>query len=347
MLVDVSNLVLMVLLAAMIAGGISYSYGRRKGVEAIIAQPNLVYASLPDVTLLGRYRIRKQLDEEITRTLNDCLVSRGFFARSLPNIVRVTRVLEPSNAAKKRDHFEKLRLMRDGFPDELTLRLSKSADGEEFLDVEATCLPIMYSKLAQGVQFMFPRSSIEDAQRYCGDFIEETMRILNAEILIKPYTAASIHQVHQFEFIYNTPNQNKINDKAHELIVDSSKQILLTGWVDREFIGELENAKARGVGLRLITKSPESSDKTIKEDFERLLQTFGKDNVRLNSRAHDRFLVCDNACILGSLYFTQSSKTRYESAIYTDDQNVVNGLTSQFERIWNDKNSKNLSGKAD
>jgi sugar-specific transcriptional regulator TrmB len=320
-----------------------YNYGKRKGGEEILRQPNLVYASLPDVTLLGRYRIRKQPDEEITKTLNDCLRLRGFVARSLPNIVKVTRVLEPPNAAKKKDHFEKLRLMRDGFPDELTLRLSKSADGEEFLDVEATCLPIMYSKLAQGVQFMFPKPSVEDAQRYCGDFIEETMRILNAEILIKPHTAASILQVHHFEFIYNTPNQNEINDKAHELIVDSSKQIMLTGWVDREFIGELESAKARGVTVKVITKSPEASDKTIKEDFKRLLQAFGKDKVRLNPRAHDRFLVCDDACILGSLYFTQSSKTRYESAIYTDDENIVNGLTSHFERIWNDKNSKNVS----
>jgi hypothetical protein len=81
---------------------LSYNYGKRKGGEEIVRQPNLVYVSLPDVTLLGRYRIRKQPDEEITRTLNCCLVSMGFLAHSLPNIVRVRRVLEPPNASSKK-----------------------------------------------------------------------------------------------------------------------------------------------------------------------------------------------------------------------------------------------------
>jgi sugar-specific transcriptional regulator TrmB len=264
----------------------------------------------------------------------------------MPNFVRIERVLEPSAAAKKKNHFEKLMLTRDGFPDELTMRLSKSAYDEEFLDVEVRCLPVMYSKLAQGVQFIFPKSSKEDAQRYCEDFIENTMCMLGAETLIKPHVAASVSQIHHYDFMYNTPNQNSINDKAHDMINGCSKQILLIGWIDREFIGEFENAKTRGVSIRVITKSPEGSDKTIREDFERLL-TFGKDNVKLNSRAHDRFLICDDACILGSPYFTQSSKTRYESAIHTDDENVVKGLVSHFERIWNDKSSKSLSGKAD
>ena len=318
---------------------IVFYYGKSKGVLEAYKRPDIFYPSVLDITVIGRYRIREQSTHEIVEKIEKLANTYGFTVLAFPNVIKVQRIIEPPEAKKKKNIFEKLELLRNGYPEELTLFLSKSTK-KGFLEVEAKCLPVMYRKMAQGIQYAFPKSSVEDAQIFCKEFIESIMRVLDAEVLMKPCAESSIRPIVSYEFLYNTPSQDNINVKAHELIASSMKQILIAGWVDREFIGDLENAQNRGVNVKIITKSPEGSDRTIREDFKRLIKTFGKENVRLNPRFHDRFLICDNRCIIGSMYYTSSSKTRFESAIYTEDEKIVNALLSHFERIWNDKDSK-------
>jgi len=326
------------LLTGLIIAIILYLYGKEKGMSEALKNPTLIYPNIPDITIVGKYRIPNQTPEQIVTGLNKWLLFSGYGHAVFPNVVRLIRIAEPEEARKKKKALEKLQFLRDGVPEELTLFLSPSSE-ENSLDVEARCVPVMYTKMGQYVQFLFPRSSVDDARRLCTEFMTSTMHILQAKILRGPEAESSICPVGHFDFLYNTPTENNVNKRAHELIGSAAKSILLTGWIDREFIGDIENARNRGINIRIITKSPEGSDKIVREDFKRLLEVVGKNNIKLNSRCHDRFLVCEHKCIVGSMYYVDASKTRFESAIYTDDTNILEKLIEHFERIWKDSSS--------
>jgi hypothetical protein len=336
---DLGLIVILVILIILALILISLYYGIRMGVQQTLSQPNMMHPSLPEVTILGKYIIPLQTTEEIVKKLRDWLAMKGYLAVSFPNIVEINLVRTPPQAAKKKDYFDKLRLTRDGVPASITLNISHYDPDPNFLELEATCLPVMHNKLGQMVQFAFPESSVKDAQRQCKDFMASTMSILEAKVLVAPYVEYISAQEPKVEFIANIPSQCDINKKAHELIANAKTRILLTGWIDREFLGDIEDARVRGVEVKVVTRSTEGSDKTVREDFKRLLTILGK-NVRINSRLHDRFLLCDNECILGSIYYVGASKTRFESAVYTDAENVISQLEKHFLEIWNDVDSK-------
>jgi hypothetical protein len=155
-----------------------------------------------------------------------------------------------------------------------------------------------------------------------------------------PYIESRTNAIRKTDFLFNTPSESNINKKAHELMANSKIRIQLVGWIDRGFLGDLSNAKSRGVEIKVITKSADASDKIVKDDFARLLKNFDKNSIRINPRFHDRFLVCDNTAIIDSMYFVDASKTRYESDVFTDDENVISELINHFKRIWDDANAK-------
>lgn len=336
---DVTILVLGILIGAIFVI-VSYIYGKSKGSEETLKRPDIEYPSLHDVTVLGKYSIPNQTNEQIIQVLSNWLTLEGYTASSFPNLIEIWHVRTPPQAQKKKNYFDRLALTRDGVPAKLTLNMHSSISGASTIEIDTICLPIMFNKLGQLTQQAFPKSSVEDAQRQCKDFTTNALCILNAEVLVSPYVESKPAVSKNMEFLYNTPSQGNINKKAHELIRNSRSTINLAGWVDREFLGDLESAKARGIEVKVITKSTEASDKIVKDDFGRLLKVFGKENIRINSRFHDRFLICDGNVIIGSIYYVDASKTRYESAICTDERDTVDGLISHFKRIWEDANSK-------
>jgi hypothetical protein len=341
-LADVVNalIITFAILIGLIAVIISYIFGKFRGSQDALRRPEYTSPSLRDVTILGKYRMPLQTNEQIIKSVWKWLNVDGYSINGSPNLIEILRIRFPTQAEKKKDYFDKLRLTRDGVPAQLTMNIHSSTTENSMIEISTICLPIMYDKLGQGVQYSFPKASVDDAQRRCKDFTANIMCILNAEVLVAPYVESSTSAMKNLELLINTPSQNNINKKAHELIAGSKIKIRLVGWIDREFLGDLESAKARGIDIKVITKSADSSDKIIKDDFGRLLKIFGKDSVRINSRFHDRFLICDNSSIIGSMYFVDASKTRYESDTLTNDETVINGLLDHFNAIWKDTNSK-------
>jgi hypothetical protein len=339
---DIALIIIGFILVILLSVLLSISYGEGKGVQKTLSLPNMRRPSLPEVTILGKYLIPLQSTEQMVNTLRDWLMSNGYLPFGYPNVVKIYRVKVPPQAAKAKSYFDKLRLTRDGLPAEMTLNIRPYDPDPNFSEVEATCLPVMHNKLGQEVQFLFPESSVKDAQRRCKDFMADTMCVLGAKVLAAPYIEDISAQKPKLEFFANILTQSDINKKAHELMAKAKTRIHLTGWIDREFLGDIEDARTRGVEVRVVTKSPEASDKTVREDFKRLSDIFGK-NVKINSRVHDRFLLCDKDCIIGSIYYVGASKTRFESAVYTDAENVVNEMEEHFSKIWNDVDSKTLT----
>jgi len=319
---------------------IFYYIGKHQGEKQAYKRPDMCYPRIPEVTIIGKYRIPKQSTDQIAKNLSQWLIYEGYGCRVYPNIVQIIHATWPPQATRKKSFFEKLEVTRDGVPFSLDLLTYPSNEQGEVLEVSARCLPMLHAKLGTQVQFAFPKSSVEDAQRLCKDFMEMTMRVLNAEVVTEPYVESSLVPLKHLEFLYNTPSESNIIPKAHELMANSRKQILVAGWIDREFLGDLENATKRGIKVRVLTKSTEGSDQMVRVDFKGLLAKIGKENVKLNSNFHDRFLICDNQCILGSMYYTGSGKTRYESAVYTDDESILSNLLVHFERIWTENMSK-------
>jgi len=338
-----SGTVIIIVLEAVLVGIIvaiaSFLYGKWKGSQQALKKPNIVYPNIHEITVLGKYSIPNQSTEKIGDSLTNWANREGYSLRSFPNVIEILNVTIPPQASKKKNYFDRLALTRDGVPQQLTLNLYPSTSGTT-IEVDTICLPVMYNKLGQLIQQAFPKSSVEDAQRQCKDFTTNAMCILKAEVLTTPDIESAIVVPRITEFLYNTPVQNNINKKAHELIANAKSRVFLTGWVDREFLGEFEKAKLKGLAIRIITKNPDSSDRLIKDDYERLLKIFGRESIRINSRFHDRFLICDNSVIIGSMYYVDASKTRYESVVITTEENIVNGLVNHFQQIWDDVSSK-------
>jgi hypothetical protein len=335
----VSLIVATGLLSFSISGLCFFQYGRRKGALTALQTPELTHPSMSDITIIGKYTIPKMTTEKIAQLLKGPLASRGYSVNYLPNVLQIDNQMEPDEAKKKKNYFDKLHYYRNGYPNEMSIKIIATSDDSTFNEVEAICLPIMSRKMGQGYSFGFPKAHVEDAQRLCKDLMAQTMCILNAKVLVEPHIESSAKEPPTTEALYNTLTLDNINKKAHGILADAKMQIRLAGWVDREFLGDLEAANARGIDIRIVTKNADASDKLVKDDFGRLIKIFDK-SVRVNSRFHDRFLICDNKVIIGSIYFVYASKTRYESAIFSEDQNIVNALKRQFDQIWEDPNSK-------
>jgi len=321
---------------------VSYYFGFSKGEKSLRARSDLIRPSLKDVTIRGKYQIEKTSIKEISEKIQNYFLSYPslIFAvgRTGENCLLIRRVISMEKGKK---YFKRLLEMRDGIPAEMYLFFSKEDDS---ILIDAVSRPVMYYKITQQVKLDYEFSSIEEAQEECKIFMNQILKgVLGAEIKEQPQPESHMKAFEEIELLYNTPSENKINKKVHELILDAKRRILIAGWIDREFLGDLEKIKSKrkNIEIRVITKDPSgAADKTVKLDFKRLINTIEPKNVRINSRFHDRFVISDHKCIIGSMYFTSASKIRYESTVYTNIRNIIDELEVHFERIWNDIESK-------
>ena len=79
-------------------------------------RPDIFYPSVLDITVIGRYRIREQSTDEIVEKIEKLANTYGFAVRAFPNVIKVIRIIEPPEAKKKKNIFEKLELLRNDIP---------------------------------------------------------------------------------------------------------------------------------------------------------------------------------------------------------------------------------------
>jgi hypothetical protein len=330
---DLADSILIGLLLIIVAM-LMYNIGVSKGEKSLRARSDLIRPSLKDIQIEGSFEVKKGDLNDIVKMINkeEYITSNFFNILKQGNriILQSTRIINHG-----KDYLKRLGEIRPGIPHELVL-FFKEKDDEHFL-IETLCRPIMYYQISQSVQFDFLQTNVEDAQAQCIQFTKEIMNSLNAKIIKYPATINK-EELFIYDYYSNTPQHNEIDLQVQQILSTASNEILYCGWVDREFLGYLENAKTNGANVRIITKSPDASSKTVKLDFERL-KGFFKDNVKINPLLHDRFLICDDQLIVGSYYLTSDGRTRYESVIYTSDDKIILRAKQHFELIWNDQNS--------
>ena len=331
-MVDYVNLGIFLLICVLLVY-LGYDMGHNQGEKSLRARSDLIRPSLREVQVEGKYLMDSLSLEEIrNKLLNSVDILAGYASYISGNriVLRNKSVL-----VERKEYFKKMEETRHGIPRELALFFNERL-GNKY-EVETLCLSMMYFKITQQVKLDYIKSDIEDAQESCIKFTKEVMNCLNAKVLKEP-NIKSIDKKIVTNFIYNTPKDNYINDKAIKIIQEAKYEILYCGWIDRTFLGLLEKAKEKGVNIKIITKDPASSDKLIKEDYQRLIKGF-KENLKKNQLFHDRFILSEDKLIIGSMYLTSSSRTRYESGIYTEDFMLIEEAKKHFELIWNDLNS--------
>ena len=315
---------------------VGYLFGFSKGEVSLSARSDLIRPSLKDLQIEGFYRIKNgDLDEIYQRLLGNIPLIQ--LQHDIAKFGNRIIFLHKDFPRGKKEYLKYLGNIRPGVIYDLRLLFSPIENG---FNIETICRPIIYMQISQNVQFDFLHTHVEDAQESCILFTREVMNSLNTEVVKQPSISKEKDKP-ELTFYSNTTKTSNINLKAESMIVGVKYEIMYCGWIDRTFLGLLEKAQDKGVKIRIVTKDPSGSSRLVKTDFKRLKVSF-KDNVRTNSFVHDRFVICDDSVLLGSMYLTDASKTRYESEIFTEDSSVVDGVKQHFEMIWNDANSNPL-----
>lgn len=183
--------------------------------------------------------------------------------------------------------------------------------------------------------------------------LENFEKRLENEIIPRIFTRSIIEANEKLSkiehhLITNTPEEHQLTDKIRCLIDNAKCELLLAGWIDTEFLGELKKAKERGVEIKIITNTPaKNSPKAAQIAFPRLINRLGEENIGLNNSRHSRILVVDEEfCIIGSADFTtHSAKTNFESAIFTNNPKLIDDAKTHFYEIWNDSGTKHPANR--
>jgi len=330
----------LILIACVLFAVSGYQIGFLRAGKGFGAGSGLTKPGLRDVTVRGTYRTQKRGMRNLTKKLKDYFKSSGSseFAVEKDGESRIA-IRRLVNEGKEEERLRELAGLNDVIPAEMLLSFS-AEDNETVIDAE--CRPGMYLKISRYVQSDFEASSVKQAQEGCGRFMNRVLVEALGATPVRGPQPESVSTLEETVLVRNTPSESQINEKIRDLILNAKLKILVADWIDRELFRYLKNIKGKRKRLevRVITKDPRGAGKAAKLDLERLSKIVSPANVRVNPRFHDRFIVCDATCIVGSPSLASTGKTKYESAICTNDPNVVKGLETHFEEIWNDEKSK-------
>ncbi len=333
---------ILLVICSLFSGAVfAYYYGVSKGEKSLMARGDLVRPSLRELQIEGLYRIKKgNLDHIYEELLKNLPVYKLQYSISRfgNRIDLINKRITRTSVGDIKGYFQSLEKIRAGIVFQMELLFTSINNHYE---IETICRPALYYSIAQNVQFDFLQSHVEDAQESCILFTKEVINSLNVEIIKQPSVRKEKDKP-ALTLYTNSPKNSDINLKAENMIKGVKYEIIYCGWIDRTFLGLLEKAQDRGVKIRIITRDPQGSSKMVRTDFKRLKNSF-KENVKINHLVHDRFLLCDESALIGSMYLTDDSKIRYESELYTEDSIVVGKIQQHFESMWEDSNTKNLS----
>ncbi len=330
----------LILIACLLFAVSGYKIGFLRAGKSFETRSGLEKPGLRDVTVRGTYRTQKRSIRVFTKKLKDYFKSSGsseFAAeKDGENRIVIRRLVKEG---KEEERLRELAGLNDVVPAEMFLSFS-TEDNETVIDAE--CRPGMYLKITSYGQSGFEASSVKQAQEGCSQFMNRVLVEALGAAPVRGPEPELVRALEETVLIRNTPAESQINEKIRDLILNAKQKILVADWIDRELFRYLKNAKGKRKRLevRVITKDPRGAGKAVKLNLDRLSKIVSPVNVRVNSRFSDRFIVCDTTCIIGSPSLASAGKTRYESAICTNDPNVVRGLETHFEEIWNDEKSK-------
>ena len=87
--------------------------------------------------------------------------------------------------------------------------------------------------------------------------LENFEKRLENEIIPRIFTRSIIEANEKLSkiehhLITNTPEEHQLTDKIRRLMENAKRELLLAGWIDTEFLGEIKKAHERGVEIKKV-----------------------------------------------------------------------------------------------
>jgi phosphatidylserine/phosphatidylglycerophosphate/cardiolipin synthase-like enzyme len=152
-----------------------------------------------------------------------------------------------------------------------------------------------------------------------------------------------IAQSQQVDYAFTQAQQHP--DKKLIEVIDSAKSTLdiaIYSLTKPEIVKAIENAKQRGVNVRIITDHQEASTKAQSQALK-MLREKGipiKENTH-KGLMHLKVTIADKSTVTtGSYNYTNAASTyNDEVLVVIHDANMAKAWDDQFERMWNDTNN--------
>ncbi len=135
-----------------------------------------------------------------------------------------------------------------------------------------------------------------------------------------------------FELIFTTPQDKMIKDRSINIIENTQKELLISGYLDDSIVSFIIDVVKRGASVKAIFRhiTRPGNKKAFK-----ILKKNGAE-VRVNRECHARFLVSDDreALISSSDLTRDSFYDHFEAGIITNDKETIKKTRDFFYRMW-------------
>jgi len=135
-----------------------------------------------------------------------------------------------------------------------------------------------------------------------------------------------------FELIFTTPQDKMIKDRSINIIENTQKELLISGYLDDSIVSFIIDVVKRGASVKAIFRhiTRPGNKKAFK-----ILKKNGAE-VRVNRECHARFLVSDDreALISSSDLTRDSFYDHFEAGIITNDKETIRKTRDFFYRMW-------------
>lgn len=245
-------------------------------------------------------------------------------------------------AKEENKHFVALRMVRPSIPMDFSITPEELDDG---IKLSVRCLPAMYYQAQQIDIRKFSVFDIKSAVLECQDFLDEIfIGSLDCRRLVPPHPKKPL-ELKSYEFLGNFRTR-ELSEKIKSALKTAKREVYLCGWIGQVVVPLLQEAKRKGVKIRIITKTPAKGTMGYRDKVEamnRVREFLDKNDIRLVPTCHSRMLIIDdNNIFVGSMDMdSESFDQREECAIWSDDPNLVVKGKACFEDLF--KKGKKLS----
>jgi phosphatidylserine/phosphatidylglycerophosphate/cardiolipin synthase-like enzyme len=145
------------------------------------------------------------------------------------------------------------------------------------------------------------------------------------------------------EFLFSRSNHS-VQKRLAKLIDDTQHSLDIAVYIitDTELNFHIQNAKSRGVIVRIITDSNQSKEPYSNKALNKMHKSGVPIKVNnFDGLMHMKLLISDNKTVaLGSYNFSKSAENKNEEIIMILKSNArIEPLTKKFTEMWNDDNS--------
>jgi len=247
----------------------------------LVPQQGFIRPDLHRLVFVGKYSIpKKTIDKicsEVSKFLNSSYpVTIDYLVVQLPRGAEFTKNVTRLSKLKSKDHFEiyvdGLKRTRSGFP--ISLKFNIIDENENSYIIESSCVPAMYRKISQDIEWQYMEHHIEDAEIQCRDFTRSLfIGVLGGKELEEPSARPRISKSEiksRLIFMERNDISSRLDDAERDLDEDKYPNS----------VGNMRTALDLMISFYMEKKSLELTD-GVKNNIQRLIKHGYLDEIHL------------------------------------------------------------------